>query len=84
MNQIDLNSPASSGGKSQKVHKFIEYFSGDPLSKFQYYYNSTAMYESVNGVVTSIDISDDELYLLNSLHADEVILASQIFSGVFR
>lgn len=84
MNQVDLNSSVAPSGKSSRVHKFIEYFSGDPLSKIQYSYDSTRMYEAIDGVVTSINITEDELSHLNSLHADEVILASHIFCGVFR
>ena len=42
------------------------------------------MFRAIDGIVTSIDITDCQLSELNSLHADQVFAAAYIFGETFN
>ena len=78
---FNINTPA---GNPAKVHKFEPYFSGSPSSKFEFSYNSSTMFRAIDGIVTSINITVDQLSELNALHANEVIAAAYVFDETFN
>ena len=63
-----------------KTYRFEPYFSGSPLSKFEYSYNETTMFETMDGVARSAAITPDQFSYLNSLHANEQMAAAHAFS----
>lgn len=66
-----------------KTHKFVPYFTGEPLVRAEYSYNDTHIYQSMGDEVLSAEINEEQLSHLNSLHADNQITAAHIFADAY-
>ena len=63
-----------------KTHKFVPYFTGEPLVRVEYSYNDTHMYQSMGDEVLSAEITEEQHSHLNSLAADDQITAAHVFA----
>lgn len=50
-----------------EIHKFVPYFTGQPLLSVEYSYNDTRMYQRMGDAVLSAEINEEQLSHLNSL-----------------
>jgi hypothetical protein len=62
-----------------KTYKFEPYFAGAPLVRAEFSYNETTMFRRLGVEIVSAEITEEQLSQLNSLHADEQMLAASIF-----
>lgn len=63
-----------------KTHKFVPYFTGEPLVRVEYSYTDMHMFQSIGDEVLSAEITEEQHSHLNSLAADDQITAAHIFA----
>lgn len=63
-----------------KTYKFELYFTGEPLVRVEYSYNETTMFCRMGDDLASVPINAEQLFELNSLHANEQMRAAAIFA----
>ena len=66
-----------------KTYKFEPYFTGAPLVRVEFSYNETTMFRKLGAEVASAEITDEQLSELNSLHANEQMLAAFVFGDAY-
>lgn len=63
-----------------KTHKFVPYFTGEPLVRVEYSYTDMHIFQSIGDEVLSAEITEEQHSHLNSLAADDQITAAHIFA----
>ncbi len=66
-----------------KTYKFEPYFTGAPLVYVEFSYNETTMFRKSGTEVATAEITDEQLFELNSLHADEQMRAASVFGDAY-